>query len=205
MRRWQLTVHVSYLRGIYHHNLTVVMSRWQLREHDSYMNDILPCSFRCHVTMTNEWAWFIPKGYMTMLCPLSSDDDDWWCMFHTLLMNNHALTVGMTRWQLTDHDSDLRDIWSCSIRCHEAKTTDGACFIHWWFITMLCSLSWDDDNWRSMFHTWMIYIYALTVVMRRWQLTEHDSYLWEISPCYDLCHETMTIDGTSFTMNDILP
>ena len=113
-------------------------------------------------------------------------------------MDNHALTVGITRWQLTDHDSDLRDIWSCSILCHETKTTDRACFIHGWYITMLCPLSWDDDNWRSMFHTWMIYIYALTVVMRRWHLTEHDSYLRDIWPCFVHCHETSATDGVCF-------
>ena len=199
MRRWQLTVHVSYLRGIYHHNLTVVLRRWQLREHDSYMNDNITMLWPLSCVDDQKKAWFIPKGYMTMLCPLSSDDDDWWSMFHTLLMNDHALTVGMTRWQLTDNDSDLRDIWSCSIRCHETKTTDGACFIHGWYITMLCPLSWDDDNWRSMFHTWTIYIFALSIVMRRWKLTEHVSHLFDKYPYSDRCHETMTTDGAYFS------
>ena len=117
-----------------------------------------------------------------MLCPLSSDDDDWRSVFHTLMMNNHALTVGMRRWQLTDHDSDLRHIWPCSVRCHETKTTDGACFIHGYYITMLCPLSWDDDNWRACFiHEW------------------YTSMLWPyISSLYETCsvsyHRLMTMD-----------
>ena len=68
-------------------------------------------------------------------------------MFHTLEMNNHALTVVMRRLQLT-----------------------------------------------SMVHTLGIYYYALTVVTRRKQVTEHGSYLRDILPCSDRCHETMTTD-----------
>ena len=64
---WGSMIHTL---GIYYHALSVVIGRWQLTEYASYMSDILPCSDRCHVTVTNEWAWFIPKGYMTMLCPL---------------------------------------------------------------------------------------------------------------------------------------
>ena len=67
-------------------------------------------------------------------------------------------------------------------------TSNGACCIPKGWITMLCPLSWDDDNWQSMFHTWGIYNHALTVVMRRWQPTEHVSYL---RACYQsLGYET---------------
>ena len=81
IRRWQLTEHVSYFRDIYHHALTVLMSRWQLTEHDWYLRDILPCSDCCHEMMTTDGAFFIPSVCITMLCPLSWDDDNWQNMF----------------------------------------------------------------------------------------------------------------------------
>ena len=96
----------------------------------------------------------------------------------------------------------MNDILPCCDRCHETMTTDVALFIPWGYITMLWQLllSWDVDNWRSMFqnlgmnnhalnvvmdddnwrsliHTLRIYYPALTVAIRRWQLTEHVSYL----------------------------
>ena len=144
------------------------------------LKGIPPYSDRCHEAMTTDGAYVIPLGWITMLCPLSLDDDNWRSMFHTWGLNYHALTVVMRRWQLTEHDSYLRDTLPCSDRCHETTTTDGAWFILKGCITMLCLLSWDDENWRSMIHTLGIYCNALTVVMRRWQLTEHCSHLWDV-------------------------
>ena len=152
MRWWQLTEHRSYLIG-YNHALTVVMRRWQLKEHDSYRRDILQCSDRCHQTMATGRACFIPQKWITILCPLSSDDDNCRSMFHSWMIYNHALTVVMRRLQLSEHVSYLRDILPCSDRCHETITTVEACFIVEWYITMLWPLSCDDDNCRSMFHT----------------------------------------------------
>ena len=54
---------------------------------------------------------------------------------------------------LTDHNSYLGNILPSSDRCHETMATDGACFI------------------REGYH------HALTVVMGRWQVTEHVAYL----------------------------
>ena len=138
------------------------------------MMDISPCSDRCHETMTTDGAWFIPEGYITMLCPLSWDDDNWQSMFYTWMIYYNALTVVMRRWQLMEHVSFLS------------------------YITMLWPLSWDDNNWRSMVHTLGIYYQALTVVFIRWQLTEQGSYPWDKKPYSDRCHETMTIDGAWF-------
>ena len=170
------------------------------------MRDISPCSDLYHETMTTEGAWFIPNngacllhdGYITMLWPLSWDDDNWWSMIHTWGIYNNALSVVMRRSQLTEHVLYMNDILQSSDRCYETMTTDGACFILEGYITMLWPLSWDDDNWRSMIHTLGIYYQALTVVFIRWQLTEHGSYPWDILPYSDRCHETMTIDGAWF-------
>ena len=162
---------------IYYHALTVVMRWWQLAEHVSYMRDIPSCSDRCRETMTTEGACFIPLGWITMLCPLWWDDDNWRSMFNTWGIYNLALTVVMRRWQLKKHVSYLTDISPCSDRCHEKMTTDGACFILEGYITMLWPLSWHDDNWQSIIYIIGIYNQALSFVMRRWQLTEHDSYL----------------------------
>ena len=162
-----------------------------------------------------------------MLCPLSWEYDNWRSMFHTWMINYHAvsvvtrrsqltehdaylrgiyvsaLTVVLRRWQLTEHDSYLRDIWPYSDRCHETMTTDGAWFILERYITMLWPLllddddwrsmihalgiykmlwplSWDDDKWRSIFDTLGMYNHALSVVVRRWQLMEHVSYMNDI-------------------------
>ena len=46
----------------------------------------------------------------------------------------------------------------------------------------------------SMFHTCGIHYHALTVVLRRWQLTGHVSYLRDELPCSVRRHETMTTD-----------
>ena len=66
---------------------------------------------------------------------------------------------------------------SCSDHCHETIITDWACFIPDGCITMLWVFSWDDDNWRGMFNTLGIKNHALIVVMRRWKMMEHVSYL----------------------------
>ena len=154
--------------GIYYHALTVVIRGWQLTKHGSFLRDISLCFDRSHETMTTYKAWFILEGFITML---------WWRMFNTLGIFHHALTVVIRRWQMTEHESNLRELLSCFDRCDETMTTEGACFIDESYIIMLCPMSWDDDNWRNMIHTFGIYYHPLTVVMGRWQLMEHVSYL----------------------------
>ena len=149
---------------------------------------ILPCSDRCHEMMATDGACFLSEEFISMLWPLAWDGGNWRSMFYTWMIYYHALTFVIKRWQLTQHDSCLRDILPCSICCHDAMTTDGACFIHEWYITMLWALSWDDDNWRSMNRYLEIYYRALTVVIRRSQLTEHVSYINNLLPCSDRCH-----------------
>ena len=115
--------------------------------------------------------------------------------FHTLGMYNQALTMTTDGAYLI-----LEGVSPCSDRCHWAMTTDRAYCIYFGWITMLCPLSWDDenwwsmlqtwgthyhsptllwndDNWRSMFHDWEIHRHPLTVVIRPCQLAKHVSYL----------------------------
>ena len=133
-----------------------------------------------------------------MLLPLLWDDDNWQSRFHTLGMYNHALSVVIRRWQLTEHVSYLMNTSPCSDPCNETMTTDGA-----WFITLgmnshaqtVVIRPWQL---RELFHTWGIYYHALTVVMRRWQLKEHAAYLRSELPCSVRCHETMKTDGACF-------
>ena len=179
MRRWQLTEHVSYLTNQNHDLLTVVMRRWQLTEHVLYLRGVSPCSDRYHEMMTTDGHEYTCGG-ITMLWPLSWEDDNSQRMFRTFGIKNHALSVVMGWWQLIEHVSYLMGMAPCSDRCHETMTTDGACFIHGRYITMLWPLSWDDDKWRSMFHTRGIHYHALTVVMGRWQLTEHFAHLRDV-------------------------
>ena len=101
--------------------------------------------------------------------------------------------------------SYFRDLLHCSDCCQETMTTEGSCFIPKGWITMLWPLSWDDDNWRSMFYTWGIYCHALTVVMSWWQLTEDVSHMSDILLCSDRCHVTMTTDGAFLYIRDMLP
>ena len=132
MRWWQLTEHRSYLMG-YNCALTVVMRRWQLKKHDSYRRDILQCSDRCHETMATDEheshlrdilpcsyrcreamaicrACIIPQGWITILFPLSWDDDNLRSMFHAKMIYYNDLTVAMRRWQLMEHVLYLRGI-----------------------------------------------------------------------------------------------
>ena len=60
---------------------------------------------------------------------------------------------------------------------------------------MLRPLSFKNNNWHGMVHNLGMYNKALSVVMRRLQLTEHVSYMNDILQCSDRCHETMTADG----------
>ena len=95
--------------------------------------DILPCSHRCHKTMTTDGACFIPLRWITVLWPLSwddgnwqsmthswegiiilwplsCDDDNWRSMFHTWMIYYCALTVVMRWRQLTKNFSYHMDI-----------------------------------------------------------------------------------------------
>ena len=163
-----------------------------------YMYDISPCSDSCHETMTTDRACFILEGYITMLWPLSWDDDNWRSMIHILGKYYQALTVVIIRWQPTEHVSYKTDILQGSDCCNETMTTDGAWFIPKGYITMLRPLSFNDDHWQSMVHNLGMYNNSLSVVMRRLQLTEHVSYMNDILQCSDRCHETMTADGAWF-------
>ena len=194
---WRSMFHILNMNN---HDPSVFMRRCKLTEHVSYMNDILQCSDPCHAMKTTDRACFTPYGWISMLWPLSWDDDNWRSIFLTWMIYYYALTVVIWWWQLTEHGSYLRydkpcslrvmrrwkltehvsymnDILPCSDPCHAMKTTDRACFTPYGWIPILWPLSWDDDNWRSLFLTWMVYSYALTVGMRWWQLTEHGSYL----------------------------
>ena len=151
----------------------------------------------------------IPLGWITMHWPLLWDDDNCLSMFHTLGIYNHALTVFMRRWQLSeqgiyyralsvvmqrwqlsDHVSYLRDILqryvhdNCRSMYHYLNIYNHA-------LTVVMR-GW--QLWEHVSYLRDIYYHALTVVMKRWQLSEHSSYL-RVSICSDCCHETMTVDG----------
>ena len=122
---------------IYYHALNVVVRQWQVTEHVLYTRDILPCMLHTlgiyynaltvfQETMTTEGSCFIPKGWITMLWPLSWIDYNWRSMFYTWGIYCHALTVVMSWWQLTEDVSHMSDILLCSDRCHVTMTTDGA-------------------------------------------------------------------------------
>ena len=107
MRGWQLTEHNSYLRG-YHHILTVVMRRWQLTKHVLYLSN-----YHCFLALVMRgWQHTEHESYLRGYY--------------------HILTVVLRRWQLTEQVFYLRDEWPCSVHCHEAKTSDEACFIDEW-------------------------------------------------------------------------
>ena len=120
---WQLTRYISYLRG-YLNTLFVVMRWWQITKPVSYLSGISSCSYRCHETMTNFRACFLPSRSKTMLWPLSWDDVNWRGMLHTW----GVITILRP---LSEDDVNCRIRWvsPCSCCCRETLTTDGACFI----------------------------------------------------------------------------
>ena len=126
--------------------------------------------------MTTDGTCFIPKGWLTMLLQLLWDDDNWQSRFHTLGMYNHTLSVVIREWQLTEQDSYLMNTSPCSDRFNEPLTTDRTCLLSEWYITMLWPLSWNNDNWRSLFHTLEINYHALSVVM-------NDNLIVTVSAC----------------------
>ena len=134
----QLTEHGSYLRsifilwplswdddnwrsmfhtlGMFYLALNVVMRRWQLTEHELYLRDILSCSDHCHETMSTDGVCFIPKGWITIVWPLSWEDDNWQSRFQTLGKN--APSVVIVSWQRSEHGHSTLRYESYSVSCH---------------------------------------------------------------------------------------
>ena len=152
------------------------------------MNDTLPCSDRCHETMTTDGAWFIHEWYITMLWPLFSDDDNWWSMIHTKGIYYHDLSVVMRRCQLTEHVSYMNDILPCSVRCHETMITDQA-----WqgYISMPNRCDRTETTVGACFIL-VEYHHALTAVMR-WSEQGNVSFIYVT--CSVSCHRLMTMVG----------
>ena len=139
MRRWQLTEHV-HTWMIYHHALNVVMRWWQLTEHESYLRIILPCSDHCHETMSTDGVCFVPKGWITMVWPLSWEDDNWqsrgkfnnasaikrslyWCQaLHITNKDRYQSTSARRALALLNSPliSYIRE--KCSVSCHRLMT-----------------------------------------------------------------------------------
>ena len=115
------------------------------------------CSASWHRLMTTVRAWLYIHQVWNMLCQLSSSNDN-------------SLSMG---------------IYPLGIK-HVPSVVIVACFLPQGYITMLWPLTWDDANWRSMFLTCGIYYHALTVVIRRWQLTERVSYVRGITMIWPL-------------------
>ena len=120
--------------------------------------------------------------------------------FHTLGMYNQALTMTTDGAYLI-----LEGVSPCSDRCHWAMTTDRAYCIYFGWITMLCPLSWDDENWWSMLHTLGTHYHSPTVAMERWQLTEHVSWLRNTLPSPDRCYQTMPTGKACFILEGVSP
>ena len=97
-------------------------------------------------------------------------------MFHALGMNNHALTVVMRQYQLTEHVSYLKDILPCPDRCHETMTTGGACFY------LRNTLPFSDRCHETMATYGACFI-------PEW-----------VTPYCDRCHEMMATDGVCFIL-----
>ena len=117
------------------------------------LEGVSPCSDRCHWATTTDRAYCIYFGWITILCPLSWDDENWWSMLHTWETHYHSPTVAMKRWQLTEHVSWLRNTLLSPYRCYLTMQTGKA------------------------FSYLRAYHHALSGVMGRWQLTEHIAYL----------------------------
>ena len=164
------------------HAPSVVIISSQRSEHSniSFMWEI--SSVSCHRLITTVRVWvfihkvFRPEGYMTMLCPLSWDHDNWRSMFI------HGWYITMLCALSRDDDN-----WRSMIH------TLGIYYLLW-------PLSWDDDNWQSMVHNLGMYYHVLSITNRRWQLTEHVPYMNDIYLSSDRCFETMTTDGAWFIL-----
>ena len=108
------------------------------------MNDILPWSDRCHETMTTDRTCLLNDRYITMLWPLSWDNDNWRSLFHTLEINDHALSVVM-------NDNLIVTLSACTINRRPYSDT----WIHapsqWVFKLPLstCTITWrfHSDSW----------------------------------------------------------
>ena len=116
--------------------------------------------------MTNDGACFIHEWYITMLWPLSWEDDNWRCMNHTLGIYYHALIVVTGRWQLVEHVSDLRNTFPCSDRWHET-------------VQLTEHVSYMND---------------ILLVVVSWQRSEHGYISLRYETCSVSCHRLMPMD-----------
>ena len=134
--------------GMFYLALNVVMRRWQLTEHELYLRDILSCSDHCHETMSTDGVCFIPKGWITIVWPLSWEDDNWQSRFQKLGKN--APSVVIVSWNWSEHGYISLKYEYGSVSWHRLMTTVRAwLYIHqvW---NMLCQLSSSNDNGHSM-------------------------------------------------------
>ena len=176
--------------GIFYHALSFVVRRWQLTEPVSYMIDILPCCDRCHESMTTDGAWIIPKGWITMLWPLSWAYENWQSRFHTLGKN--APSVVIVSWQRSEHWHLFLRYESCSVSCHSLITLVRAWkyIIHLWNMARQVSSSY--DNGQSMVIHPLGIKHAPSVVIFTRQRTEHGYQSLRYQRCSVCCHHLMT-------------
>ena len=144
--------------------------------------------------MSTDGVCFIPKGWITMVWPLSWEDDNWQSRFHTLgkmlrqLLSSHdngqsmviypssmkyALSVDIVSWQRSEHGYISLKYEICSVSWHRLMTTVRA----WLYIpqvwNMLRQLSSSHDNRRSMVIHFLGMKHAPSVVIVPWQQSDH--------------------------------
>ena len=145
--------------------------------------------------MKTDGACFIPEEHITILRPLLWNDDNWRSMFHDWEIHCHPLTVVIRPCQLAKHVSYLGAYHhALSGVMGRWQLTEHIAILH---ILVINNHALSVVMRRRQL-TWMIYCNKLTVVMRRWQLTEHESYLRNILPCSGRYHETKVTDRACF-------
>ena len=144
------------------------------------------------------WMWcdvnwgvcFIPKGWITIVWPLSWEDDNWQSRFHTLGKN--ALSVVIVSWNWSEHNSISYIYETKPDSCLRLMTTDR----EWLFIpkvwSMLRQLSSSHGNSQVMVIYLKVINDAPSFVIVSWQRSEHGDIPLIYETCSVRCHRLMT-------------
>ena len=174
------------------HAPTVVIVTWQRSELGFLSLRYETCSVSCHRLMTTVRAWLFISKVWNMLRKLSSSHDNCQSMVIHPEGMNHAPTIDIVTWQLSEHGYSSVKYETCSDSCHRDMTTVRA----WLFISkvwnILRKLSSPHDNSQSMVIHLLGMKHAPTVVIVTWQRSEHGYSSLRYETCSDSCHRLMT-------------
>ena len=170
------------------HAPSVVIISWQRSERGNVLFMYETCSIRCLRLMKTDKTWlYIPKVW-NMLCQLSSSRDNDENMVRYPFGINHAPSVVVISWQLSEHGY-ISFIYE---NFHRLVTTMRTWLDIPLVSIMLRQLSSSHGNGQSMVTYPSCINHAPSVVIVSWQRSEHGYSCMRYETCSVSCHSLLT-------------